>query len=352
MGQISPEEMQPNGKAAGELQSDHWEVCYRTAEHLYARSVYKEAFAWYKKASSFPDCNPIVFFELGYLYQHGEGVDLDCIEALKWYEKAASLGVPQAMYNLAYFYQNGLVVDQDIQKAAQLLRDATSLMDRLQLERSSYDVWKAKYDAQLAEAQSDAKKEQVRSENLELQNRELNIELSAARRDFQRLEQEAAQYKNALQKSEKQCEILAARTQSAETALQQEQKARKESEFIASTRQSQMEEQLHSAEEFIAYLVKSHNESFEQVQSSYTAQMDRLQQDYKTEFTSLQQSKEQLSGQNSELSHMLKQKTLELGSSQKALQQLQKTLEQEKKMKMLGFILAGIFGVFACVLFV
>ena len=344
MGQNSPEEMQPNSGVTERLQSDNWEACYQTAEHLYAQGIYREAFTWYKKASLFPDCNPIVFFELGYLYQHGEGVDLDCVEALKWYEKAASLGVPHAMYNLAYFYQNGLVVDQDIQKAAQLLRDATSQMDRLQLERSSYDVWKTKYDAQLAEAQSEAKKEQARSENLELQNRKLNIELSAAKQDFQRLEQELTQYKQALQKSEKQCELFAARTESAENTLQKEQKARKEAEFISSTRQAKMEEQLHNADEFIAHLVKSHNESFEQMQSSYTAHIDRIQQDYKTEFTTLQKSKGQLDRKNSELSYILEQKIWELGLSQEALQKLQTTFEQERKKKRLGFILASIFG--------
>lgn len=344
-----PEETQPKG-IAEQNQNVNWECCYRTAEHLYAQGIYKEAFSWYKKASQFPDCNPIVFFELGYLFQHGEGVDSDYIEAFKWYEKAASLDVPQAMYNLAYFYQNGLVVDQDIQKAAQLLRDATSLMDRLQLERGFYDEWKAKYTAQLAEAQDIAKKERVRSENLELRNRELDLKLSAARQDCQRLEQEVDRYKQTLQKSEKQCETFSARTELAENALQQEQKARKEAEFIASARQTQMEERLHAADEFVTYLVKNHNESFENMQSAYIAQIEHLEQEYKIEFTKLQNVKEQLSGRNSELSHELDRKISELSASQEALQQLQTTFEQERKKKMLAFVLASIFGTLAIIL--
>lgn len=278
---------------AGNLQSDSWETCYRLAERLYSQGDCQEAFSWYMKASVLPHCNPIVFFELGYLFQHGEGVDSDNIEAYKWYEKAASLGVPQAMYNLAYFYQNGLVVDKDIQKAARLLRDATSIMDRLQLERDSYDAWKADYDEQLAEAERDAKGERERSESLELRNHELNAELSAVRQECQRLEQDAVQIKRMLQESEKQCGISAARAEAAEDALRKEQEIRKRAECAASVRQTQMEERLRSSEELITHLVREHNESFERVQSSFETQIDRLQNAYKTDFEALQKANEQ-----------------------------------------------------------
>lgn len=350
MKQNRPKETQPT-EAAEHLQNGDWESCYRIAEHLYAQGAYQEALSWYKKASLLPDCNPIVFFELGYLFQHGEGVASDHIEALKWYEKAASLGVPQAMYNLAYFYQNGLVVDQDIQRAAQLLREATSLMDRLQLERGSYDAWKAEYDAQLAEVKRNAEEKRVRSEDLELRNRELDIDLSAARREYQRLEKEAAQLKRALEESEKQCGIFAARTESAEDALRKEQKTRKEVEFMASVRQAQMEERLRTSDELITNLAREHNESFERVQSSYTAQIDRLQRAYGTDFTELQKAKEQLSGKNADLSRMLDGKMSELSALQEALQQLQTQFERERKWKRLAFTLAGIFGVLTMILF-
>ena len=65
MKQKCPKEMWPN-EVAEHLQSDDWESCYQTAEHFYAQGVYQEAFSWYKKASVLPDCNPIIFFELGY----------------------------------------------------------------------------------------------------------------------------------------------------------------------------------------------------------------------------------------------------------------------------------------------
>lgn len=349
MKQERPRETRPN-EAAEHFQSGDWESCYRTAEHLYAQGAYQEALSWYKKASVLPGCNPIVFFELGYLFQHGEGVESDNIEALKWYEKAASLGVPQAMYNLAYFYQNGLVVDQDIQRAAWLLRDATSLMDRLQLERDSYNTWKAEHDTQLAEVQRDAEKKRVRSENLELRNRELNIDLSAAKQECQRLEQEVDQHKRTLRESEKQCGIFAARTESAEDALRKEQETRKEIEFMASMRQAQMEERLRTSDELITNLVREHNESFERVQSSYTAQIDRLQRAYETNFSELQKAKEQLGAQNADLSRMLDGKMSELSALQEALQRLQTQFERERKKKGLAFILAVIFGVLIVIL--
>lgn len=331
-------------------QGGGWEFCYRTAEGFYTQGDYEKAFSWYKKASTLPDCNPIVFFELGYLFQHGEGVDSDSIEALKWYEKAASLGVPQAMYNLAYFYQNGLVVDQDIQRAARLLRDATSLMDRLQLERDSYDAWRAERDAQLVEVQKDAEEKQARCENLELRNRELNIDLSAAKRECQHLEQEGAQYKSALQEAEKQHGILAARTGSVEDALRKEQETRKGVEFKAATIQNQLEERLRVSDELVTNLAREHSESFERMQASYTAQIDRLQQAYETNFTELLKAKEQLDGQNANLSRTLDAKKLELSVLQETLQQLQTQFEQERKKKRFAFILAGIFGIFTAIL--
>lgn len=340
------------GEASERLRDGGWESCYRTAECLYAQGAYEEAFAWYEKASALPDCNPIVFFELGYLYQHGEGVDSDNIEALKWYEKAASLGVPQAMYNLAYFYQNGLVVDQDIQRAARLLRDATSLMDRLQLERDSYDAWRAEHDAQLTETQRDAEEKRIRCENLELRNRELNIDLSAAKRECQRLEQEGAQYKSSLQEAEKQRGILATRTTSAEDALRKEQETRKEVEFKAATIQSQLEERLRASDELVANLAREHGESFERVQASYTAQIDHLRHAYETDFSELQKAKEKLDGQNADLSRTLNGKMSEISSLQEALQQLQMQFRQERKKKRLAFILAGIFGVLTVILLI
>lgn len=351
MKQKQPKGAQPDG--ASERPADAgWESCYRTAEKLYAQGAYQEAFAWYGKAAELPGCNPIVFFELGYMYQHGEGVDSDSVEAVRWYEKAASLSVPHAMYNLAYFYQNGLVVDPDIEKAARLLRDATSLMDRLQLERSSYNAWKAEHDARLAETMEDAEETRARAEDLESRNRELDSGLSEARRECHRLEQEAARQEQALRELERQLGICADRANSAENALRKEQEARKEAEFEASTRQAQMEERLRASDELVTSLAREHGESFERVQSSYAAQIDSLRQAYETDFKELQEDKERLGGQNTDLSRTLDGKISELGALQETLEQLQAQLRRERRKKSIAFILACVFGAIALLLLI
>ncbi len=47
------------------------------------------------------------YYCLGYLYQHGSGVDLNPKEALRWYEQAANLGNMASMQALAKMNENG-----------------------------------------------------------------------------------------------------------------------------------------------------------------------------------------------------------------------------------------------------
>lgn len=44
---------------------------------------------------------------MGYLYHHGEGVEKDYKEALKWYKEAIDLGGINAAYNIGLIYNNG-----------------------------------------------------------------------------------------------------------------------------------------------------------------------------------------------------------------------------------------------------
>ncbi len=56
-------------------------------------------------------------FDLGTLYDLGEGVEKNYIEAAKWYKKAAEQGEVAAQYNLAIMYDTGEGVEQDIVQA-------------------------------------------------------------------------------------------------------------------------------------------------------------------------------------------------------------------------------------------
>jgi TPR repeat protein len=52
-------------------------------------------------------------YDLGYMYQNGEGVTQDYKQAIKWYTKSAEQGDADAQSNLGYMYENGYGVIQD-----------------------------------------------------------------------------------------------------------------------------------------------------------------------------------------------------------------------------------------------
>ena len=51
--------------------------------------------------------------ELGDRYYHGQGLEKDFKEAVKWYRKAAEQGVADAQTNLGVMYYNGQGVEKD-----------------------------------------------------------------------------------------------------------------------------------------------------------------------------------------------------------------------------------------------
>ena len=55
--------------------------------------------------------DPDAQYNLGYMYETGDGVDQDLQQAKKWYEKAAKQNQPDAQYALAvlYYYDNGVI---------------------------------------------------------------------------------------------------------------------------------------------------------------------------------------------------------------------------------------------------
>lgn len=73
-------------------------------EEKYA-STFDEYMAYAQKND--PDAQ----YNLGYMYETGDGVDQDLLQAKKWYEKAAKQNQPDAQYALAalYYYDNGVI---------------------------------------------------------------------------------------------------------------------------------------------------------------------------------------------------------------------------------------------------
>ena len=56
-------------------------------------------------------------YNLGIMYDHGHGVDVNYKKAIEWYEKAAEQGYAKAQYNLGVMYDHGQGVDVNYKKA-------------------------------------------------------------------------------------------------------------------------------------------------------------------------------------------------------------------------------------------
>jgi TPR repeat protein len=76
---------------------------------------YREAIKWYRLAAEqgFAQAR----FNLGFMYDQGQGVAQDYLEALKWYRLAAEQGLAGAQFNLGVRYAKGQGVAQDYIRA-------------------------------------------------------------------------------------------------------------------------------------------------------------------------------------------------------------------------------------------
>ena len=52
-------------------------------------------------------------YNLGVMYEKGQSVRKDYVEAVRWYRKAAEQGIAEAQFNLGLMYYNGQGVRQD-----------------------------------------------------------------------------------------------------------------------------------------------------------------------------------------------------------------------------------------------
>jgi len=74
-----------------------------------------KAAKWYQEAVKHNHAEAML--ELSDLYESGDGVPKDEKQAFLLLEKAATLGVPQAMNKLRYAYEKGMGVETDLEKA-------------------------------------------------------------------------------------------------------------------------------------------------------------------------------------------------------------------------------------------
>ena len=109
------------------------EECFKKGFDLYNVGKKKEAYQYGLKS-----CEKFNYgkgcFGLGYLYEHGDGVQKDMNKALSYYKKAApseeklcSSNDGQACYELGYMYEHGYGVPKDPNKAKELYQKACKL---------------------------------------------------------------------------------------------------------------------------------------------------------------------------------------------------------------------------------
>lgn len=71
--------------------------------------------------------NPEAQFRLGVMFGNGDGVGLDYVQALEWFEKAAEQGHANSLITMAWMFANGAGVDTDEERARMLYMRAARL---------------------------------------------------------------------------------------------------------------------------------------------------------------------------------------------------------------------------------
>ena len=111
---------------------------------------YAEAERWYRQAADQGVASAQYY--LGFMYANGQGVPQDHAEAARWYRKAADQGVASATYHLGGMYANGRGVPQDYVQAHMWWNVAASQGDERAI-LARYMVARMMTPAQIAEAQ-------------------------------------------------------------------------------------------------------------------------------------------------------------------------------------------------------
>jgi TPR repeat protein len=79
---------------------------------------------WYRKAAD--QGHAFAQNNIGNLYNKGQGVTQDYVEALRWYRKAADQGNAWAHYSIGLLYQDGRGVPQDKVQARAWMQKAAA----------------------------------------------------------------------------------------------------------------------------------------------------------------------------------------------------------------------------------
>jgi TPR repeat protein len=95
---------------------------FEDATAAYERGDYATAFRLMKPLAEKGDAK--AQYNLGVMYDDGQGIPQDYTNALKWYRSAAEHGIPEAQHNLGLMYYQGQGVPQNYAEAAKWYRRA------------------------------------------------------------------------------------------------------------------------------------------------------------------------------------------------------------------------------------
>ncbi len=88
-----------------------WGGNFEDGVAAYSKNNYSVAIVKFKLAATQGDAS--AQYNIGFMYDNGQGVVQDYAEALKWYKLAAAQGDADAQFNIGFMYSNGRGVVQD-----------------------------------------------------------------------------------------------------------------------------------------------------------------------------------------------------------------------------------------------
>jgi TPR repeat protein len=101
----------------------------------------KQAVVWYRKAAE--QGHPSAQHNLGVMYGNGEGVLKDPKQALAWWRKAAEQGNSTAQFNVGIYYAEGIGVLKDMKMAKKFIQKAhENGYERAAETWESLELWK------------------------------------------------------------------------------------------------------------------------------------------------------------------------------------------------------------------
>lgn len=94
-------------------------------QSILKKASFCDSLQYYQKSAEFyqeavDQNNAVAQYNLGYMYEEGQGVEQDYQKAIRLYQKSADQGYDIAQNNLGIMYHKGKGVEQDYQKAAKL----------------------------------------------------------------------------------------------------------------------------------------------------------------------------------------------------------------------------------------